>query len=538
MQNEKNNCDRNKEPLISFAPISNQQMGAKKLRKNLLYDRNKIEEAVRQVKAGCSVRSTAKLYGIPNTTLRDKVLGKFSKPNPGKDTVLTSAEEKKVADWLLDNAKRGFPVNTNRLKACVAHYIRATDRPNPFKNGVPGRKWVALFLNRHPEISRRVPSPLPKHRAAVSEHQIRSWFTEIEQYFVSEGLRGVLKNPEQIFNLDETAVRTVPTKEVVLAGCGEKYVHAKVGNSDKESYTALFGANAAGQLTPTLVLYPYKSRIPGEIWQKLPEGWSAGKTESGWMNRDTFYLFLRDVLHPWLVEQKIQFPVVLFLDGHKSHVSPQTTEFCSAKNMILICLPPNSTQVTQPLDVSFFRAFKNHWNQVLVNWRTDTSGEVLPRKEIAPLMKRAVDRMDNVQRTLANGFRRCGLYPFDPDAVNYESLVQKTCANPSSQATEPSTELSLSTETAGPVMDSSLITNDEYFTNRLESLLTSDQLSIFKSCHLTGEWHGPLIDTSLYRLWEKAKGMLNVPSTSSQTDSVEPVFHGFGDMPSTGKLKD
>lgn len=206
--------------------------------------------------------------------------------------------------------------------------------------------------------------------------------------------------------------------------------------------------------------------------------------------------------------------------------------------MILICLPPNSTQVTQPLDVSFFRAFKNHWNQVLVNWRTDTSGEVLPRKEIAPLMKRAVDRMDNVQRTLANGFRRCGLYPFDPDAVNYESLVQKTCANPSSQATEPSTELSLSTETAGPVMDSSLITNDEYFTNRLESLLTSDQLSIFKSCHLTGEWHGPLIDTSLYRLWEKAKGMLNVPSTSSQTDSVEPVFHGFGDMPSTGKLKD
>lgn len=119
--------------------------------------------------------------------------------------------------------------------------------------------------------------------------------------------------------MDETAVRTVPTK-VVLAGTGIHHLHVRVGNSDKESYTALFAANASGALAPTMILFPYKQRIPGEIYRKLPTNWAVGRTDTGWMNQDTFYLYLHDVF-PWLLEKKIVLPVIAFVDGHKSNVS-------------------------------------------------------------------------------------------------------------------------------------------------------------------------------------------------------------------------
>ncbi|XP_055634693.1 uncharacterized protein LOC129774767 isoform X2 [Toxorhynchites rutilus septentrionalis] len=393
------------------------------------YDRSKVADALEMVRTGSSVRQAARLYGIPNSTLREKLLGRHSQPNPGKARVLEATEEGRIVEWLLAKIKVGFPVDTKRLVSTVAHYVRKSARPNPFKNGIPGRKWVNGFFSRHPEIPRRVLSVLPKPRTAVSEPQIRSWFHKIREHFEEEALSHVLKSPEKIFNLDGTVVRTIPTQE---ANSGQKLIHAKVGNAERESYTALFCGNATGQLAPTLMIYPYKFRMPKEIWQKLPKGWAAAKAES-----DIYCLFFKDVFYPWVVQQKITFPVIVFLDGYKSHVSFETMQLCTEKNIILVCLPPNSTEITQPLNVSFIRPLENFWNQVLVEWRTDNNGEILPRKEIASLLKQAVDRMTNLQSTLVNCFRQCGLYPLDPDAVNYSGLIGETSEAFSTQTVLP-----------------------------------------------------------------------------------------------------
>lgn len=86
---------------------------------------------------------------------------------------------------------------------------------------------------------------------------------EVDEYLRTDGFRDVLHDPRRIANMDETAVRTVPTKEVMLAESGVPYVPARVGNSDKESCTALFAATADGILAPTLMLYPYISLMNG-----------------------------------------------------------------------------------------------------------------------------------------------------------------------------------------------------------------------------------------------------------------------------------
>lgn len=491
-------------------------------RKNMQYTSECLSAALVSIRKGSRIRQVSRSSGIPESTLRDKLKGLHQQSKPGAPTVLTGDEENRIVEWVLDMAKMGFPVNTQKLTTCVAHFVKG--RKTKFKDGIPGEKWIESFLKRHPNVARRVPSVLPKYRAEVSEASLRQWFTEIQAHVNAEGNGCVLKDPSRIFNMDETAVRTIPTKEVVLAETGTHHLYARVGNSDKESYTALFAANALGTLAPSLMLFPYKQRIPGEIIKNLPPNWAAGRTESGWMNRDTFYLYLRDIFHPWLLKEKVALPIIVFVDGHKSHVSPLTTELCQKTGIVLICLPPNSTQTTQPLDVSFFRPVKCFWNQLLIEWRIDNRGEMLTRSEIAPLLQKAVDKMPNLTSTLVNGFRRSGLYPFDMDAIDYGSLVTNSQKQSAVQTPDPF---------PGTAGSSSSYTRPNDFVRQLESYLTKEQMQCFEENANAEAWPGSIKDTNLFVVWKKAKFGLGTSNTASSMSRFakeledEPPFEGF-----------
>ncbi|XP_062564917.1 uncharacterized protein LOC134227440 [Armigeres subalbatus] len=488
-----------------------------------------MAKALDSVRNGASIRSASHLYGIPESTIRDKIKLRYSKSSPGAPPILKYEDENCIVDWLIGMAKAGLPINTQRLRAFVAKYIKIAKIKNPFKTGIPGTKWVAGFLKRHPKISRRVASSLSKSRAKVSPEQIKLWFEEISAYIKEGNLQEAMKKPKQIFNMDETAVRTIPTRDVVLAEANGKQVHTRVGNSDKESYTALFSGNAAGMLAPTMMLFPYKQRVPGDIYRKLPKGWAAGKTDSGWMTRDTFFLYMRDVFHPWLLREKIEFPVVIFVDGHSSHVSAESIAFCKEKNMALICLPPNTTQITQPLDVSFFRPLKQYWNQLLVEWRIDHAGDLLPRSEIAPLLHKAVKRMDNLESILMNGFKRCGLYPWDVNAVNYSALLDRlTTTEGATHENRANEDFSNEPQASG---------NHANLLAEVQAYMTQKQIDVFNRSDSSNEWLGCPEETALFHVWQKIKKDQRSPTPTEMPVRVqvrtsldaEPSFIGFGE---------
>ena len=56
-------------------------------------------------------------------------------------------------------------------------------------------------------------------------------------------------------------------------------------------------------------------------------------------------------------------PRLLILDGHRSH---ETTEFmysCFQNNVYLLFLPPHTSHVLQPLDLSVFSSLKSHYRK-------------------------------------------------------------------------------------------------------------------------------------------------------------------------------
>ena len=82
----------------------------------------------------------------------------------GPKTVLTTEEEETLVLWLEMTMRAGFPRPDASLLDEVQKIILADGRPHSFVNGRPGRKWLRLFLIRHPEISYRTPESVQKAR--------------------------------------------------------------------------------------------------------------------------------------------------------------------------------------------------------------------------------------------------------------------------------------------------------------------------------------------------------------------------------------
>lgn len=62
---------------------------------------------------------------------------------------------------------------------------------------------------------------------------------------------------------------------------------------------------------------------------------------------------------------------------------------CHENNIQFVFLPTNSTHLTQPLDVAFFRPLKIHWRKILEDWKVGEGKEEIsiPKDKFPRLLK-------------------------------------------------------------------------------------------------------------------------------------------------------
>ncbi|CAH2108084.1 unnamed protein product [Euphydryas editha] len=139
-----------------------------------------------------------------------------------------------------------------------------------------------------------------------------------------------------------------------------------------------------------------------------------------------------------LVAAKTTFPVILYVDGHKTHLTKEVSELCKSLEIHLIALYPNATRILQPADVASFKPIKSGWKKHLRLWYAENeNGAVLNKQNFAPLLQRVVESSTNPS-IAKNGFRTTGLFPFNPDAINYDKcLGNKEAKNLSAIAITP-----------------------------------------------------------------------------------------------------
>jgi len=377
-----------------------------------------LEKALVDIHSGKSVNGISKSSDIPKSTLIAKLKG--HRPvgkRTGPPTVLSAEEEAIIVRWILHLSERGFPVTKTQLLNNVTYLIKQLDRKTPFTNGQLGRHWYESFLHRHPEISIRVAQNLPKSRASMTEDILLNWFKKIEQHLVEKELLDI--DGTRIFNCDESAFYLCPKGERVLVRKGDKAVYSFTQNDEKECLTVLFMTNATGALVPPMIVFSYEI-IPYSVSQSVPINWSIGKSENGWMTAETFYEYISNIFEPWLTTHNIERSIILYVDGHSSHLTLPVAQFCMDHQRYiieLIALFPNAIHLIQPLDVALFRTLKSSWRDCTNNWRVQNQRN-LRREDFGPLLKKAIERIE-LPRVMSNGFRKCGLFPFSADALQY-----------------------------------------------------------------------------------------------------------------------
>nr|CAI5848768.1 unnamed protein product [Callosobruchus analis] len=132
-----------------------------------------------------------------------------------------------------------------------------------------------------------------------------------------------------------------------------------------------------------------------------------------------------NVLHPHLKKAGVKFPVILFLDGHKSHLDRNLSDLCTKLEIILISLYPNATRVLQPADVSAFRPLKQGWRKGVLDWRRDNPNSELTKQNFAPILQKVIQNFEKNKANVSNGFRACGLYPWNAEAVDFTRCLGK-----------------------------------------------------------------------------------------------------------------
>lgn len=200
-----------------------------------------------------------------------------------------------------------------------------------------------------------------------------------------------------------------------------------MSGDEKENLTVLVTANAAGKLPPPMIVFSYV-RVPSYISESIPKEWGIGTSENGWMCGPTFYCYITNIFVPWLDREHIERPILLFMDGHVSHMTLHLSEFCSENGIILIALFPNSTHLLQPMDVSVFRPLKNAWKKEIRNWRVQNDGRKLQKQNFAPVLKNALDCI--TMDTIKNGFRVSGLCPFNVENVKFNKISANKRSEP------------------------------------------------------------------------------------------------------------
>ena len=200
--------------------------------------------------------------------------------------------------------------------------------------------------------------------------------------------------------------------------------------------------SAAGFPLPPMIIYA--KSFPGQYRFDGPEDSLYAKSDSGWLDSELFLAWLKKIFVKFCVPQR---PIMLLVDGHVSHITIEAIDFCQANNIIIFCLPPHTTHALQPLDVAFFKSLKDKFSKAIRSLSFTKKNFVVTKREFSKVLRSPFDHAFSIAN-IKSGFSKCGIYPFNPDAVPLSKMKPSTLYGTSSVGGSPAT--SAADETTRP----------------------------------------------------------------------------------------
>lgn len=196
---------------------------------------------------------------------------------------------------------------------------------------------------------------------------------------------------------------------------GVKYPE-RIVNSTKGCVSLMFSGTADGRCLPPYVVYKAEN-LYNEWVLNGPTDARYNCTRSGWFDATMFEDYFQTVVLDWA--KKLPGTKVVIGDNLSSHLSPEIVRLCEENDIKFVFLPPNSTHLTQPLDIAFFGPLKKEWRKILLKYKTENpSQKTMNKKHFPVLLKTLIQNIEmRHSKNLQSGFRAAGIYPLNPREV-------------------------------------------------------------------------------------------------------------------------
>jgi hypothetical protein len=154
-------------------------------------------------------------------------------------------------------------------------------------------------------------------------------------------------------------------------------------------------------------------------------------SENGWTDNELGLTWLKNVFEKHTAHRTKGVYRLLILDGHGSHLTPEFDLFCQEHSIITLCMPPHSSHLLQPLDVSCFAVLKRSYGQQIGVY-IRSSVNYIDKPDFLQVFY--TTRTEAISKAnIQSGFTATGLVPDDPKRVLSKLYTQlKTPTPPSS----------------------------------------------------------------------------------------------------------
>lgn len=331
-----------------------------------------------------SYREATKVFGISKTTLLRYVTKFKSADNPNESAycspkyavkqVFTEEEENGLVIYIKNVARMQYGLTKKGVRLLAFEYARANKNKMPdnwSEEEIAGEEWMRGFLKRHTDLSVRKPEATSLSRmTSFNRTNFGLFFNNIKEVHRKYGPIA----PDKIWNLDETGLSTVQQQSKIIAPKGVKQIGSATAAERGSLVTMIAAVNAIGNSLPPMLIFP-RVHFKDRMLFGGPAGCIGAANPSGWSTEVTFIKFLDHFLNT--VKSSKDDRVLLLLDNHETHLTPQVLDKASDVGIVMVTYPPHTSHRLQPLDLSVYGPLKTYYNQAVEAWLLNNKGNPL-----------------------------------------------------------------------------------------------------------------------------------------------------------------
>ncbi|CAH1973558.1 unnamed protein product [Acanthoscelides obtectus] len=252
-----------------------------------------------------SIISASKKYGIPIGTLHRHIKKGDSPKNLGRfKPVLSKELEREICDLAMERDILFYGLTKRSLQQLAYEVAKVNNISHPFACEKAGKASLNGFMKRHPQLAYRTPEPTALARcSAFNRTQVNRFYDNLWSIISHHNF---LTRPDDIYNMDETGVKTSASKPPrCISVKGKKQVGVVATAEKGQLTTVICACSATGRFIPPCFIFGQRKRMNERLLDGAPNGslaWTKTRQTSFIDSRQPLYsskLGSFEIENPW-----------------------------------------------------------------------------------------------------------------------------------------------------------------------------------------------------------------------------------------------